>query len=123
MWQKEVIMTNREFLNAIVANETLADEIREHASAEIAKMDAANEKRKNKPSKTQEANAPLIETIVNEILGETPKTASDVATELGVSVQKASSLLRTIVAAGKATVSDVKIPKKGTQKAYAKVEG
>jgi Fic family protein len=115
-------MTNREFLNAIATNETLADEIREHAQAEIDKMDAANEKRKNKPSKKAEENAPLVETIVNEILGTEPVTASDVAATLGVSVQKASSLLRTIAAAGNANVTDVKIPKKGTQKGYTKVE-
>lgn len=115
-------MTNREFLNAIVANETLAEEIRTHAEAEIAKMDAANEKRKNKVSKKAEENAPLIETIVNEILGTEPVTASDVAATLGVSVQKASSLLRAIATAGNANVTEVKIPKKGTQKGYTKVE-
>lgn len=115
-------MTNREFLNAIATNETLATEIREHAEAEIAKMDAANEKRKNKPSKAAQENAPLIEKIVTEILGTEPVTASDVAGELGVSVQKASSLLRTIATAGNANVTEVKIPKKGTQKGYTKVE-
>ena len=122
MCQKEAIMTNREFLNAIANDETLATEIRDHATAEIAKMDAANEKRKNKVSKKAEENAPLIAQIVDEILGTEAKTASDVAAELGVSVQKASSLLRTIVANGQAVATDVKIPKKGTQKAYTKVE-
>lgn len=122
MCQKEAIMTNREFLNAIANDETLATEIRDHASAEIAKMDAANEKRKNKPSKAATENAPLIAQIVNEILGTEAMTASDVAAVLGVSVQKASSLLRTIVANGQAVATEVKIPKKGTQKAYTKVE-
>ena len=122
MCQKEAIMTNREFLNAIANDETLATEIRDHATAEIAKMDAANEKRKNKVSKKAEENAPLIAQIVDEILGTEGMTASDVAAVLGVSVQKASSLLRTIVANGQAVATDVKIPKKGTQKAYSKVE-
>ena len=116
-------MTNREFLNAIANDETLATEIREHAAAEIAKMDAANEKRKNKPSKAATENAPLIAQIVDEILGTEAMTASDVAAVLGVSVQKASSLLRTIVANGQAVATEVKIPKKGTQKAYSKIEG
>ena len=115
-------MTNREFLNAIATNETLATEIREHAEAEIAKMDAANEKRKNKPSKKAEENAPLIEQIYNEILGTEAMTASDVAAVLGVHVQKATPLLKALVTSGRATVADVKIPKKGTQKAYSKVE-
>ena len=51
-----------------------------------------------------------------------PKTASDVATELGVTPQKASALLRQVVAEGKATVTDVKVPKKGAQKGYTLAE-
>ena len=92
-------MTNREFYNALI-NANINDT----------------------PSKTQEANAPLYEQIVNSILTSEPKTASDVASELGVSVQKASALLRGLVADGKAVSSDVKVAKKGTQKAYTLAE-
>ena len=63
-----------------------------------------------------------VDEIVNTILTSEPKTASDVAAELGVSAQKASALLRSIVANGQATVSDIKVPKKGTQKAYTLAE-
>lgn len=114
-------MTNREFYNAII-NANINDEITAYAQAAIEKMDATNEKRRNTPSKTQEANAPLYEQIVNTILTSEPKTASDVASELGVSVQKASALLRGLVADGKAVSSDVKVAKKGTQKAYTLAE-
>jgi predicted transcriptional regulator len=85
-------------------------------------MNTVNEKRRNTPSKKSVENQPLVEQILAGILTHEPKTASDVAAELGVSVQKASSLLRSIVAAGKATVTDVKVAKKGTQKAYALAE-
>ena len=85
-------------------------------------LDATNEKRRNTPSKAQEANAPLIETLVNEILTAEPQTASDIAPVLGVSVQKASALLRAVVADGRAVATDVKVAKKGTQKAYALAE-
>lgn len=114
-------MTNREFYNAIV-NGTLNDEVAAFAQAALDKMDATNEKRRNTPSKTAIENQPLIDAILGGILTHEPKTASDVAAELGVSVQKASALLRQIVADGKATVSDVKVAKKGTQKAYALAE-
>lgn len=114
-------MTNREFYINII-NGTLNDEVIAHATAALEKLDATNEKRRNTPSKTQEANAPLIETLVSEILTSEPKTASDIAPILGVSVQKASALLRQVVADGKATVTDVKVAKKGTQKAYALAE-
>ena len=94
----------------------------EHFKAALAKMDAANEKRRNAPSKKAAENAPLVEQIVNEILTNEPKTASDVAAELGVTPQKASALLRQVVAEGKATVTDVKVPKKGAQKGYTLAE-
>jgi predicted transcriptional regulator len=63
-----------------------------------------------------------MEQIVNEILTSEAQTASAIAEAAGISVQKASALLRQIVADGKATVTEVKIPKKGTQKAYAAVD-
>lgn len=115
-------MTNREFYTNI-ANGTVTETEIAFAKAAIEKMDATNEKRRNTPSKTAIANAPLMEQIVNEILTAEPKTASDVAAELGVKVQKASALLRALVAEGKAVQGETKIPKKGVQKTYAVVEG
>lgn len=111
-------MTNREFYEAI-ANGTINADVISHAEAALAKMDSANEKRRNTPSKKAVENQPLIDTIVNEILTNEPKTATDVAATLGVSVQKASALLRQIVADGKAAATDIKVPKRGAQKAYS----
>ena len=112
-------MTKREFLTKIAAGE-MNDELMEFAVAEIGKLDATNEKRKEKVSKKAEENQPLIDRIVNEILGDEPVTATDVAGVLKVSVQKASNLCRTAVAQGKAIQTDVKIPKKGNMKGYTK---
>jgi predicted Rossmann fold nucleotide-binding protein DprA/Smf involved in DNA uptake len=114
-------MTNREFYNAIV-NGNVNDEVIAQAQAYLDKMDAANEKRRNTPSKKAIENQPILDTIVNEVLTSEPKTASDVAAEIEVSVQKASALLRALVADGKAVATDVKVPKKGTQKAYTLAE-
>mgnify|MGYP003295247551 CR=1 FL=1 len=52
-------MTMRELLNAVIANE-ITDAVIEKATAELAKLDARNEKRTSKPSKVAEANVPLI---------------------------------------------------------------
>jgi hypothetical protein len=121
-------MTNREFYTAISENETLTEEIRNHATEQIAKLDATAEKRKGKVSaKDQEkrdANAALATKVAAEILGAEAKTATDVATALTemlgeeVKVQKASYLCRLAVELGLANATEVKIPKKGTQKAY-----
>jgi hypothetical protein len=121
-------MTNREFYTAISANETLSEEIRNHATEQIAKLDATAEKRKGKVSaKDQEkrdANAAMAKHIAETILGTEAKTATDVAEALTaetgeeVKVQKASYLCRLAVELGLANATEVKIPKKGTQKAY-----
>ena len=121
-------MTNREFYTAIAANETLTEEVRTHATELIAKLDATAEKRKGKVSAKDQAkrdeNAALATQVATEILGTEPKTATDVAAILSetlgeeVKVQKASYLCRLAVTLGLANQAEVKIPKKGTQKAY-----
>lgn len=110
-------MTNREFYTAIV-NGNITEEVVKHAQEGIEKLDATAEKRRNSVSKKAQENAPLVDRIVTEILTDEPKTASDVADVLGVSVQKASALLRAARDAKRASVQDVKIKGKGTQKGY-----
>lgn len=110
-------MTKREFYTAIVNGE-IDEQVKEFAAAELEKLDAANEKRRNTMSKKAQENLPLMEKIMDEILGEEPKTATDVSKVLEVSVQKASGLLRRLVEEGRAEKVDVKIKGKGTQKGY-----
>jgi hypothetical protein len=111
-------MTNRDFFTNITKG-ILTDAEKEHATNALAKLDATLEARKNKPSKAAVENAPLIDQIVNEVLTTEFKTAADVAAVMDITVQKASSLLRQAVAARLAVVTEVKIPKRGTCKAYA----
>ena len=121
-------MTNREFYTAIAANETLTEEIRNHATEQIAKLDATAEKRKGKVSAKDQAkrdeNATMAAHIAETILTTEAKTATDVAAALTaeageeVKVQKASYLCRLAVDMGLANQTEVKIPTKGTQKAY-----
>ena len=111
-------MTKREFLITIAAFEN--EELAMYAKAELEKMDASAEKRRNQVSKKAQENQPVIDRIVEEILSEEPMTATDVASILEVSVQKASSLCRAAVAQGKAVQSEIKVPKKGSMKAYTR---
>lgn len=125
-------MTNREFYNAITAeNATITAEMIEHAEAQLAKLDATAEKRKGVVSKKDQekraANEALATQIAAEIFGAEAKTASDVAAALieitgeEVKVQRASYLCRLAVKMGLAAETEVKIPKKGTQKAYTAI--
>lgn len=114
-------MTNREFLTAVTKLENVSEELKNEALARIEKLDATNEARKNKPSKTAVENAPIMDQIYNDVLCDEALTAASVAETIGVSVQKANALLRALVDEGRAVASEVKVPKKGTQKAYTKV--
>ena len=128
-------MTNREFYTAITAeNATITPDMIEHAQAQLAKLDATAEKRKGKVSAKdmikRAENAALARHIAQDILTDEAKTATDVAAILTaegapdaepVKVQKASYLLRLAVDMELAAVTEVKIPKKGTQKAYTAV--
>ena len=115
-------MTKREFYTAIVNGE-IDEQVKEFAAAELEKLDAANEKRRNTMSKKAQENLPLLQQITDEILTDEPKTATNVAAVLEVSVQKASGLLRRLVEEGRAEKVDVKIKGKGTQKGYKLVSG
>ena len=115
-------MTNREFLTAVITSENVAEDVKTAAEERLAKLDATNEARKNKPSKKATENAPIMEQIATEVLTAEAKTAAMVAETVGISVQKASALLRALVAEGRATVAETKLPKKGTVKIYSAVE-
>lgn len=122
-------MTTREIYNAMTAGATVTGEMAAWAAEKLAKLDAANEKRRNAPSKTAEKNAPFIEKVY-ELLGDEAMTATDIAAalnELELDVdkaftpQKATSLARSLVAEGRAEQVELKIPKKGVQKGYVKI--
>lgn len=113
-------MTNREFYT-FVANGTINEEIVAHATSAIEKMDAALANRKNKPNKKALENAPVIESILGVLTTE-PQTAAVIGEAVGISTQKASALLRQIVVDQKAVASEMKVPGKGTCKAYGLIE-
>jgi len=108
--------TRREMLNAVAAG-MVNEEVAAWARDEIAKMDRANEVRRNKMSKKAKENLPIIEAIKG-VLTDEPQTATMIGEKVGISTQKASALLRQIVDAGNATKVNVKIKGKGTQKGY-----
>lgn len=111
-------MTYRDFLNAVI-NATVSDEVSDFAKAEIVKLDNRNAKRRDTLTPEQKENEAIKAKIV-EVVNATA-LASDVAKAVGISTNKASALLRQLVAEGKFTSGDVKIKGKGTVKAYSPV--
>ena len=130
-------MTNREFYTTIV--ETVAnEELVEHAKAQLAKLDAIAEKRKGKVSKAdqekRDANEAMALYVAKNFITAEAKTASDIAElinadatlaaqlEKPATSQKATALMKIAMVKGLVSQIDVKIPKKGSVKAYTAVE-
>ena len=123
-------MTKREFFAKVSAGE-MTEEMQAFAAEQLTKMDAQLEARKGKVSEKEQAkrdaNVALAIRVAKEILGTEAMTATDVAVKLTellgeeIKVQKASSLCRKAVELELAVQSEVKIPKKGSQKAYTAV--
>ena len=120
-------MTKREFFVNAAAGE-MTEEMKAFAAEFLTKMDAQLEARKGKVSEKEQAkrdaNVALATRVAKEILGAEAKTATDVAAALTemlgeeVKVQKASYICRLAVTMELANQTEVKIPKKGAQKAY-----
>ena len=123
-------MTKREFYVA-VSEGKMTEELMAYAAEAITKLDEGLAKRKGKVSEKEQAkrdaNVALAHRVAHEILGAEAMTATDVSIKLAemlgepVTVQKASTLCRKAVELELAVATDVKIPKKGSQKAYTAV--
>lgn len=119
-------MTKREFLNAVIVGKITEEEIA-FAQKEIDALNARNAKRAATPSKNQQANVAIKKELVEKLASSDDyRTAGEIASLFGldeegkavISVQKASALLRQLVADGIAEVTELKVPKKGKQKGY-----
>lgn len=115
-------MTEREFLNKVLAIEGISKELSDYATEGIAKLDARNDKRKNTQTKTQKENEGVMTSIVDHLTANGADVASAIATAVGVSTQKASALCGLLVKNGTLTVTDIKVKGKGTVKQYAVAE-
>ena len=120
-------MTKREFLNEVIAvidgtSEIDVLELKKFAKAEIVKLDERNANRSAKPTKAQIENKSIKEKILEVLSTEERMVASAIAERLEISTQKVSALCRQLVESKKLKVEDVKIPRKGKQKAYSILE-
>ena len=108
-------MTQREFLNKVVAIPNIAEDIKAEAEALIAKLDTKNEQRKSKQSKTQKENEPIAKAIV-EALANGEKFGVDLATELNYSTNKINGVALNLVNEGVLVKSKKKKDGKGDLK-------
>ena len=110
-------MTNRELYNAIINNNITADVVAK-AREEIAKLDARNLAKADKPNKKQVENEPIAKAIV-EALANGSMLGVDLATAIGQTVNKTNGVAGTLVNAGVLIKSKTKVKGKGEMTTYA----
>jgi len=121
-------MTHREFYT-VIANGNFDAELVEFATNALTKLDAQGERAAvRRAEKSNSANADLIVKITDAVKANTdvPMTASIAAELCGVSTQKASAVLRKMVANGTLRGEDILVTgEKGSVKCkgYFIVEG
>ena len=108
-------MTNREFFTAIIKANINAD-ITAHATAEVAKLDKKNAKRKSEGGIKAE-NKPIADAIIKALEGGTMVSA-DLAKFIGQTTQKTNGVAGEMVKIGLLTKSKVKVKNKGEVTAY-----
>jgi hypothetical protein len=105
-------MTNREFYTAVI-NANLNEEMTKFATDAIAKLDARNAHRSATLTPKQKENVELKKKI-SAVLTSEPMLASVIAEKCGLTVNKASALVKQIEGV---SATDVKV-KGGTRKGY-----
>ena len=112
--------TNRDGFTAIVNGE-ITEGVVLWAKHELEKLDARNDKRKNTKTKAQVENEGIMTAILETLAGGA-MVASEIASAVGISTQKASALCKLLADSGKVVVADVKAKGKGTVKQYSLAE-
>ena len=110
-------MTNRELYNAIINGNITADAVAK-AREEIAKLDARNLAKAEKPNKKQVENEPIAKAIV-EALAEGEMLGVDLATKLGLSTPKLNGVAGNLVKEGVLVKSKTKVKGKGEMTVYS----
>lgn len=110
-------MTQREFITrAIKAN--IDEEMNAKGAELLAGLDKRNAQKSATMTKTQKENEVLKANMLEKLERGKGYLAAEIGSAMGFSTSKASALAKQLVDEGKATVVDVKVKNKGTQKQY-----
>lgn len=112
-------MTQRDFLNKVIATPNIAEDIKAEAEALIAKLDNKNEQRKGKLTKTQKENEPIAKAIVEYLTDKGEVLGVDIAAALNLTVNKVNGIAGTLVNSGVLVKGKTKVKGKGEMTTYA----
>jgi single-stranded DNA-specific DHH superfamily exonuclease len=112
-------MTQREFLNKVIAIPNVAEDIKTEAEALIAKLDNKNEQRKGKQTKVQKDNEPIAKAIVEYLTDKGEVLGVDIATALNLSTSKLNGVAGNLWKEGVLVKGKAKVKGKGEMTTYA----
>lgn len=110
-------MTQREFFTKVI-EANINEELTTKAKELVAGLDKRNAQKSATMTKTQKENEVLKAEMVDKLEKGKGYLAAEIGVVMGFSTSKASALAKKLVDEGKATVADVKVKGKGTQKSY-----
>ena len=113
-------MTEREYLNKVLAINGIDEEMTNATNERIAKLDTKNEKRKSTQTKLQKENEPIAQAILTALEGGAMLSVN-LATAIGQTTSKTNGVAGNLVQEGKLTKTKVKVKGKGEQTEYALV--
>ncbi len=111
-------MTNRELYNAIINNNITAEVVAK-AREEIAKLDARNLAKAEKPNKKQVENEPIAKAIVEYLTDKGEVLGVDLATAIGQTTNKTNGVAGNLVKEGVLVKGKQKVKGKGEMTTYA----
>ena len=111
-------MTNREFLVNVLALANGNEQMTNETNTRLAKLDAANAKKKTTQTKTQKENEPIANAIMTA-LANGAMISTDLANAIGQTVPKTNGVAGVLWKEGKLTKAKVKVKGKGEQTEYA----
>jgi predicted transcriptional regulator len=112
-------MTQREFLNKVIATPNIAEDIKAEAEALIAKLDNKNEQRKGKQTKVQKDNEPIAQAIIEYLTDKGEVLGVDIATALNLSTSKLNGVAGNLWKEGVLVKGKAKVKGKGEMTTYA----
>lgn len=110
-------MTEREYLNKVLAIEGISEEMKTATNERIAKLDTKNEKRKGTETKIQKENKPIADAIL-AALANGAMLGVDLAVAIGQTTNKTNGIALNLVKEGKITSTKVKVKGKGERTQY-----
>lgn len=110
-------MTQREFFTKVI-EANINEELTAKAQELVAGLDKRNAQKSATQTKTQKENEVLKAEMLTKLEKGRGYLAAEIGVIMGFSTSKATALAGQLVKSGKATVADVKVKGKGTQKSY-----